>query len=94
MAKVLSSSNGKIMTTKNNTPPKGRPNIGPGSTTGSRPGATKPGGQKLTTFNFNAGTMPNKQPGSTASRGVFSGKPAGKMPKASGAMPKFGGRGR
>ena len=94
MAKVLSTSMGKIMTTKNNTPPKGKPNIGPGSTAGSRgAGATqKPTGPKTAPqYNFNAGTMPNKQAGTMKSVSVPPGKGNVKMAKARGAMPKFGG---
>lgn len=94
MAKVLSSSTGKIMTTKNNTPPKGKPNIGPGSTAGSRSGGAtqKPSGAKVApSYNFNAGTMPNKASGTQKNTSVSGRRLGAPLPKARGAMPKFGG---
>lgn len=94
MAKVLSTSKGIGMTTKNNTPPKGKPNIGPGSTAGSRgSGATqKPTGAKTAPMTaFTASTMSNKAPASRTSKSVGGGR-GGSLPKASGAMPKFGGK--
>ena len=90
MAKVLSSSNGMIMSTKNNTPPKGKPNIGPGSTVGSRSGSVKPTGAKVAPeYNFNPGTMTNKTPGTSKNTSV-TGRKMGGLPKAGGAMAKFG----
>jgi hypothetical protein len=95
MAKVLSTSSGIGKTTKNNAPPKGKPNIGPGSTAGSRgTGATqKPTGPKTATqFNFNAGTMSNKAAGTSKNKSVPARGVGAGLPKASGAMPKFGGK--
>ena len=92
MAKVLSTSKGIGMTTKNNTPPKGKPNIGPGSTTGSRGGVVKPTGAKTAPMTaFTSSTMSNKASSSRTSKSVSGGR-TGSLPKASGAMPKFGGK--
>ena len=95
MAKVLSSNSSGIgKTTKNNTPPKGKPNIGPGSTVGSRSGgaSNKPTGSKTAPMTaFSPKTMRQKAPASRMSRSV-PGRGAGAgLPKASGAMGKFGG---
>jgi hypothetical protein len=95
MAKVLSTKMGTTMTTKNSTPPKGKPNIGPGSTAGSaKAGVTqKPSVPKtVSQYKFNAGTMPNRKPVTIKNTSVFPGKGNVSLPKARGAMPKFRGK--
>ena len=95
MAKVLSSSSGIGKTTKNTSNAKNRMTIGPGSTAGSRgTGATqKPSGAKTApAYNFNAGTMPNKAAGTMKSKSVSPRGLGAGLPKATGAMPKFGGK--